>query len=79
MADAADSKSAGGDIVRVQVPPSASLYFYTLFFSFFILTLSKETVQFVCAVSLIFNYLIQKAVTTDIDYINTTCDSLLSL
>ncbi len=23
MADAADSKSAGGDIVRVQVPPSA--------------------------------------------------------
>ena len=25
MADAADSKSAGGDIVRVQVPPSASI------------------------------------------------------
>ena len=26
MADAADSKSAGGDIVRVQVPPSAFIF-----------------------------------------------------
>ena len=32
MADAADSKSAGGDFVRVQVPPPASGIVFMMFY-----------------------------------------------
>ena len=44
MADAADSKSVYGDIVRVQVPPPAFKIPYKINYIIFLYSISKQTV-----------------------------------
>ena len=46
MADAADSKSADGDIVRVQVPSSAPLFIF-LFFVFLNYSFEKSEYSYI--------------------------------